>query len=291
VQHTAEIAGLWDQSTLDSKLGKIQTLARHQMQLLSKVGALVPAAAGGGGHEIDLRSDLAFAKIDSRCSNMSSPGHLQRPLDAHFTVLDQLDAAAAEAHRCVVEMRQRIEELAKIHQIMMPASTVGHLDGTLARAYSVETAKLHQVDVLAHQTPRQRHVAVDPTLPPQVPRLDVLPLRASPLKNRVVSARSTAANNRVSTLWDGVPQLHPCFVAIADGEWSHLLTVEHLKKEDIRTKCVSLTSFTAFLRHCKAYIKLGFAQNASEQAFKKALRSSGCAYDDHRVNFYGFCQV
>ena len=153
------------------------------------------------------------------------------------------------------------------------------------------------MDILAQpQRVQEQYAAMDPAPRPHVPRLDDIPLRASPLKNnRTKSMRCDPMRLHgclsLLALWDGVPQLHACFVAVADGDYSHLLTVQQLKKEDIRTKCVSLNSFTAFLRHCKAYTKLRFGQKVPGQAFELALRSSGCAFDEHRVNFYGFCQV
>jgi hypothetical protein len=281
----ADDFGVWDQGTLDMKLEKIQNLTRHHMRLLT-----MPEACFGSGHGTDSISENAFAAAARSPTSYNASPRLQHPFKAQITVLDQIDAIAVQAHRCVAEMRQRIEELATI--TAMSAHAIHRADDTSANGPAMETAAPRRVDG-ARQQPRSMNIPslAVPVMRPHVPRLDDAPLRISPLKNRVMSGRTAAAGHRSMALWDGVPPLHACFVAIADGEWSHLLTVQQVKKEDVRSKCVSLTSFTAFLRHCKAFAKLSSSRRMFEQAFALALRSSGCAFDEHRVNFYGFCQV
>jgi hypothetical protein len=271
-QRACDDSGVWDERKLEAKLDSIRTL---QMQLLGKVGTSIPESAGGGDaapRAAESKFDIVLPKLDAQ--------HVQPPhaYVSQLPVLEQIDAVAVQVQRCVMEMRQRIVELAHMQAPIELPPSVADL-----------TPQNGMSDTAVH--PEQQ--LPQPLVPPSRPRgFRPAALTASSPRTRVSGIRLGAASEqRGVALWDSVAQLHPCFVAVADGDWSHLLTVQHVKKDDVRLKGVSLRLWTAFLRHSKAYRKLGFTQHVGSRVFELALHTSGFALDEHRVNFYGFCQV
>jgi hypothetical protein len=269
-------SGVWNEQKLEAKLDSIHTL---QMQLLGKVATSMPESAGGVG---DAAPRAAESKFDIVLPKLDAP-HVQQQPHAYVSrlpVLEQIEAVAVQVQRCVMEMRQRIVELAQMHELPPSVADITAPNGMSNFAVYPEQQLLQPL--------------VPPFFSPSRPRgfRPDAPSSSSPRTSRVSGIRLGAASEpRGVALWDSVAQLHPCFVAVADGDWSHLLTVQHVKKDDVRLKGVSLRLWTAFLRHSKAYRKLGFTQHVGSRVFELALHTSGCALDEHRVNFYGFCQV
>ena len=293
--------GVWDQRTLDTKL---ETLSRHQMELLGQVATTTPdahdeigQATSRGIHSLHSKSWRALPEMERRQQREMSPQqqHLPELYAAQIPALEQIDAIAMQVHRHVMEMHERIENLAQMHSPSLPPNVSHRIHSISADVHKKILEMSQQMDALAQKLPQFRVPRLMiPTLPPHVIPAGDMPLKNSPLKSRVKSARPTvaaASGGRGITLWDSVPQLHACFVAIADGDSSLLLTVQQVKKEDIRSKCVSLSRWNGFLRQQKAYTKLGFDKNLCVQAFQLALNCNGCAFDETQVNFFGFCQV
>ena len=292
---------VWDQTTLDTKLEK---LSRHQMELLGQVATTTPDAYDESGqatsrgiHSLHSKSWCALPEMERRQQREMSPPqqHLPELYAAQIPALEQIDAIAMQVHRHVMEMHERIENLAQMHSPSLPPNVTHRIHSISADVHKKLLEMSQQMDALAQKLPQFRVPRLMiPTLPPHVLPAGDMPLKNSPLKSRVKSARpavAVAGGGRGITLWDSVPQLHACFVAIADGDSSLLLTVQQVKKEDIRSKCVSLSRWNGFLRQQKAYTKLGFDKNLCVQAFQLALNCNGCAFDETRVNFFGFCQV
>ena len=273
---------VWNQQKLEAKLESIHTLWQQQMRLLGEVATSMPECAGGGGDAAppaaESKFDIVLPKIDVQHAQQQQHAYVSQ-----LPVLDQIDAAAVQVQRCVMEMRQRIVELAHMHAPQLPPSLADvTAQNGLSNFAVYPEQQLPQPLVPPFFSPPSRPRGLPP---------DAL-TSSSPRTSRVSSIRLAAASDpRGVALWDSVAQLHPCFVAVADGDWSHLLTVKHVKKDDVRLKGVSLRLWTAFLRHAKAYRKLGVTQHVGGRVFELALRASGFALDEHRVNFYGFCQV
>jgi hypothetical protein len=282
---------IWDEGTLEAKLEKIETMSYEHVRLLRKVAGAMPPGAVGGNYPVDdgaeSKSGHELSRLADRQSNKNAS--LQERLPAYtaqLPVLEHIDAVALQLHRCVTEMRQRIDELNRMHASVS--------DDVQRREKNAPSFSLH--------FPTQPQMERQPPSSTSRPRISQPnssqpnssqpnSAQVSPLANRIKSVYPAAATTRPgSALWQFVPQLHPCFVAVADGDWSLLLTVEQVKKADITSKYVPLINWHMFLRHCKAYKKLVFSQSASKKAFDMALLSDRRG-DEDRVNFFGFCQV
>jgi hypothetical protein len=276
-------ADLWDQGMLEAKLDRIETMSTEHVRLLRKVAGAMPPGATGGDYPVDdgakSRSGHELSQLANRQSNRNASLQGCLPVyTAQLPVLEHIDAVALQLHRCVIEMRQRIDELNKMHASV---SDDVHRREKNAPSFSLHFPTQPQME---RQSPSSASRL-------RISQPNSAQLRGSPLANRIKSVHPAAAAARPGiALWQCVPQLHPCFVAVADGDWSLLLTVEQVKKADITSKYVTLVNWHMFLRHCKAYKKLGFSQSASKQAFDMALLSEG-RDSEFRVNFFGFCQV
>ncbi len=299
-QCTSEHSRIWDQRTLNTKLETLQTLSHQQLQLLSKVAAVMPDAAS-------FSDDFASHGKDLKCDEMLhgnllteiSPLHQRPPFFANqLPALKQLDVVAVQLHRCVTEMRQRIDELSgtptEMRAFSLPSEVSRQIAGISVDVQKREwEAPLPNIDSLARQQAERLSAPKSSrsTLRPHVSQLNDAQQRQSPLANRVKNVCTAVhATPRGMMVWQGVPHLHPCFVAVAEGDYSLLLSVQQVKKED-KSKCVSLNNWNSFLRHSKAFTKLGISQNVSKHAFELALLNKSFAHDEYRVNFYGFCQV
>jgi hypothetical protein len=204
--------------------------------------------------------------------------------------VEQIEDVAVKVHRCVIEMQQRIGELAKLHAMVLPS----HI--TRQTAVLSEEARNKMSDLSS----RLDDLAQLPRAPGgSVPKLNIRTLHPdagfpgkSPRQNRIRSSHpQVTVSLRAMNLWQNIPQLHACYLAAASSDWALLLTAHRVKKDDVRLTCVSLNHWSAFLRHCKAYIKLGISRNLSKQAFDMALNIKEFTFDEYRVNFFGFCQV
>ena len=277
---------IWDERILEAKLEKIETMSYENVRLLRKVAGTLPPGATGVDYPVDdgaeSKSGHELSRLANRQSNKNALLQERLPVyTAQLPVLEHIDAVALQLHRCVTEMRARIDELNK----MLPSVS----DDVQKSEKNAPNFSLH---FPTQPQMEQLHVPQSPssTSRPRISQPNSARLRVSPLANRIKSVVPAGTTRPGISLWQCVSQLHPCFVAVADGDWSLLLTVEHVKKADIRSKYVSLVNWHTFLRHCKAYKKLGFSQSASKKAFDMALLSDR-RDDECSVNFFGFCQA
>jgi hypothetical protein len=295
-QCPSEEVGVWDQRTLDAKLEKLQSLSHQQVQLLSKVATAMPAAANGRAPSSSNVQDLKCDLLDDNQSKKTLSLQMRHlPYIDQLPVLEHIDSVAVQLHQCVTEMRQRIDELTKLQAFTSPSNATCKIAALSNDAHKPKRSVPHPIlELERHRIPDFSSSNLSTTLRPSISQHHVAQMHKSPLASRIKSlyhSGTVTAAQHGMTLWQGVPELHPSFVAVADGDWSMLLTVQQVQKEDIRTKCVSLSNWNAFLRHSKAYTKLGITQHLSKQAFKLALIGKRLTHDECRVNFYGFCQV